>query len=194
MEISEKKLIKHAKKGDRSAQAKIVQKYERMIYNLGLRLLGNQEEAECTLQETFLKVLESLTKFKEDSQLSTWIYRIATNQALMRLRSRKRKYVSLPLEDEIELKDYTEVSQSFAASPLEDLLNSELKEKMNASIELLSPKYKSIFILKDIEGLSLKEISEILEMSIPAVKSNLHRARLFLREKLSGYISGKSTK
>ena len=194
MGTSEKEILNHAKKGDRTAQAKIVQKYKRMIYNLGLRLLGNQDEAECILQETFLKVLESLSQFKGDSQLSTWIYRIATNQALMRLRNRKKQYVSFPLDDEIELKDYTHLRQSFTANPLENLLNSELKEKMNASIELLPLKYKSVFILKDVEGLSLKEIGEILGMSIPAVKSNLHRARLFLRDKLTEYINGKNTK
>jgi RNA polymerase sigma-70 factor (ECF subfamily) len=150
--------------------------------------MGNQDEADCILQETFLKVLESLPKFKGDSQLSTWIYRIATNQALMRLRSKKRRYVSIPIENDYEVEDYASLNQSFAANPLSELLNTELSEKMNAAIELLSPKYKSVFILKDIEGLSLKEISEILKISIPAVKSNLHRARLFLREKLSEFI------
>ena len=95
MEISEQELVRKAKQGDQSAKAQIVKQYNRMVYNLGLKLLGNQEDAECILQETFLKVLESLKSFKEESRLSTWIYRIATNQALMRLRSRKKKYVSL---------------------------------------------------------------------------------------------------
>ena len=194
MEISEKELIEQAKQGDKTAQTNIVQKYERMVYNLGLKLLGNKDEAECILQETFLKVLKSLSYFKGDSQISTWIYRIATNQALMRLRDRKKNYVAFPIDNEIDLKDYSYMNKSFAATPLEDMLNSELKEKMNTSIKLLPTKYKSVFVLKDIEGLSLKEISDILSMSIPAVKSNLHRARLFLRDKLAEYIDGKNTK
>ncbi len=194
MKNSERELVELSRKGNRAAQAKIVQKYERMVYNLSLRLLGSQEEAECVLQETFLKVLESLGKFKGYSQLSTWIYRIATNQALMRLRDKKREYIAFPVDDEVPLKDYSNLTSMLSSNPLDELLNSELKEKMSASIKLLSPKYKSVFILKDIEGLSLKEISEILNMSIPAVKSNLHRARLFLRDKLTEYIDEKKSK
>lgn len=190
-EIPETELVDRAKKGDQTAQALIVKKYERMVYNLGLRFLSNQEEAECVLQDTFLKILQSLDKFKGESQLSTWIYRIATNQALMRLRNKKRKYVSIEEEDGTESKDYSNIMKSFQKNPLEDLLNTELREKMRSSIDLLPPKYKSVFVLKDIEGLSLKEISEILNLSLPAVKSNLHRARLFLRENLSEFINGK---
>ena len=191
METSEKILIEKATKGDRIAQSHIVQKYERMVYNLGLKLLGNQEEAECILQETFLKVLEALPEFKGNSQLSTWIYRIATNQALMRLRKRKKEYATFTSENEEGVTDYSNLVDSFETTPLDDLLHSELRQKMTSAIELLPPKYKSVFVLKDIEGLALKEISEILGISLPAVKSNLHRARLFLREKLAGFINGK---
>lgn len=191
METSEKILIEKATRGDRVAQSKIVQKYERMVYNLGLKLLGNQEEAECILQETFLKVLEALPDFKGNSQLSTWIYRIATNQALMRLRNRKKEYATFTSENEEGAQDYSNLVHSFETTPLDELLHTELRQKMTTAIELLPPKYKSVFILKDIEGLALKEISEILGISLPAVKSNLHRARLFLREKLAGFINGK---
>ncbi|MBD3290692.1 sigma-70 family RNA polymerase sigma factor [candidate division KSB1 bacterium] len=192
METSEKELIEKANSGDRIAQSRIVQKYERMVYNLGLKLLGNSDEAECILQETFLKVLESLRDFRGKSQLSTWIYRIATNQALMRLRSRKKEYATFTSENDEGVKDYSNLVRSFEATPLDDLLNSELRQKMTAAVEMLPPKYKSVFVLKDIEGLSLKEISDILDISLPAVKSNLHRARLFLREKLAGFINGKT--
>ncbi len=187
MEISERQLLADAQQGDQKALATIVSKYERLVYNLGLKLLGSEDEAECVLQETFLKVLQSLKTFKAQSALSTWIYRIATNQALMRLRGRKRQYVSFEGDDEQELKDYSNLSKSLDADPLENLLNTELKEKMNVAIELLPPKYKSVFVLKDIEGISLKEIGEVLDMSLPAVKSNLHRARLFLRENLAEF-------
>ncbi|MBN2013421.1 sigma-70 family RNA polymerase sigma factor [candidate division KSB1 bacterium] len=187
MEMKEKELIKKAQQGDQQALASIVTQYERLVFNLGLKLLGNEEEAECVLQETFLKVLQSIKKFKAQSSLSTWIYRIATNQALMRLRNRKRQFVSLDNDDNDSQsqKDYSKLSQSLDASPLDNLMNEELKEKMAEGIELLPPKYKSVFVLKDIEDLSLKEIGEMLDMSLPAVKSNLHRARLFLREQLA---------
>lgn len=187
MKISEKELIKKAKQGDQRAMAQIVKQYERMIYNLGLKLLGNQEEAECVLQDTFLKVLQSLHGFKENSQLSTWIYRIASNQALMKLRTRKRQYTSSILTEDNNSNDYSDFNKTIDKTPLHDLLNSELKEKMKSAIDILPPKYKSVFVLKDVEGLSLKEVSSMLSLSLPAVKSNLHRARIFLREKLSEF-------
>jgi len=185
MEVSEKEIIQKARNGDHTAQAMIVEKYEKMVYNLGLKLLDNREAAECVLQETFLKVLQALPKFKEQSQLSTWIYRIATNQALMRLRSKKRERASFDDNLEDGSKDYSGFVKSLEAGPLDTLLNNELKEKMDYAIEQLPDNYKTVFVLKDIEGLALKEIAEMLDLSLPAVKSNLHRARVFLRNKLS---------
>ncbi|MDZ7319313.1 MAG: sigma-70 family RNA polymerase sigma factor [candidate division KSB1 bacterium] len=185
MEISEKELVQQAKKGDPSAQAKIVLNYEKMVYNLGLKLLGSAEQAECVLQETFLKVLQALPQFEERSQLSTWIYRIATNQALMRLRNRKRQQISFNDIANEDGTDYSEFVQSLDATPLDNLLNQELKEKMERAIDELPENYKTVFVMKDIEGLALKEIADVLDLSLPAVKSNLHRARVFLRNRLA---------
>ena len=185
MEISEKELIRLAKNGDRWAQSEIVKNYEKMVYNLGLRLLGNEDLAEGVLQETFLRVLQALPNFKEQSQLSTWIYRIATNQALMRLRTKKRRRQSFDENIEDETRDYSFFTRSLEKDPLDDLLNTELKEKMNIAIDQLPENYKTTFVLKDIEGLALKEIANIIELSRPAVKSNLHRARVTLRNKLA---------
>jgi len=184
MEISEKEIIKRAKQGDRQAQAHIVKMYEKMVYNLALRLLGNEDLAESVLQETFLKVLQALPNFQERSQLSTWIYRIATNQALMRLRSKKRRQQSFDENIEDENRDYSSFMHSVEKDPLDSLINKELKEKMDQAIEQLPENYRTAFVLKDIEGLALKEIAEMLELSLPAVKSNLHRARVALRNKL----------
>ncbi len=185
MEISEQQLVRLAKNGDRSAQAKIVKDHEKMVYNLGLKLLGNEEKAECILQETFLKVLQALPKFQEKSQLSTWIYRIATNQALMRIRKKKRGHVSIDEDKDDDGRDYSAFVQSLDGDPLDNLLNLELKEKMDRAIEKLPDNYKTVFVMKDIEGLALKEIANILDLSLPAVKSNLHRARVTLRNKLA---------
>ncbi len=185
MEITEKELIHQAKNGDRQAQAQIVKNYEKMVYNLGLKLLGNQDSAEGVLQETFLKVLQALPSFKEQSQLSTWIYRIATNQALMRLRQKKRRLLSFDENLEDENRDYSGFVRSLEKDPLDNLLNDELKKKMDNAIEQLPENYKTVFVLKDIEGLALKEIAEVLNLSLPAVKSNLHRARIVLRNKLA---------
>ncbi|MCK5737695.1 sigma-70 family RNA polymerase sigma factor [bacterium] len=189
MDKSEMQLIKAAINGDRKAQAKIVSDNEQMVYNLSLKLLGNPDDAENILQETFLKVLKSLDTFKGQSSLSTWIYRIATNYGLMHLRKKKRVFV--PIEDyPIDQKqDYSNFYKINQKDPMKDALNSELKEKLDEAVEKLSPKFKTVFMLKDIEGLSLKEISDILDISLPAVKSNLHRARVFLRNELADYLS-----
>lgn len=187
-DISEIELVKLAKEGDRQALSAIVLANEQMVYNTALRLVGNSEEAECVMQETFLKVFQALPKFKGESSLSTWIYRIATNFALMRLRDRKKDFNGF---DDIELKVSKTAMESFNKSvgnnPHRAVENIELREQMEAAIEDLPPKFKSVFVLKDIEGLSLKEIADMNDMSLPAVKSNLHRARLFLRNRLAEY-------
>lgn len=186
----EEKLIQKAIKGDRQALTQIVSENEQMIYSTALKLVGNKEDAECVLQETFLKVFEALPEFKGKSALSTWIYRIATNFALMKLRDRKKTFNSM---EQIEKRVSKEALGSFNSyidnNPHKALENEELKGVMDKAVEELSPKFKSVFVLKDIEGLSLNEITEITGMSLPAVKSNLHRARRFLRDQLAGYIS-----
>ncbi len=191
MSFSESELIERAVKGDRQAQSEIVYQNEKMVYNLALKLVGNPEDAENILQETFLKILESLHTFKGGSALSTWIYRIATNFALMHLRSKKRNFVSIDEYPLDEKRDFSHFFKVTDVDPLKDLINTELKENLQAAIDSLPPKFKTVFILKDIEGLSLKEISTMLKISLPAVKSNLHRARLFLRNQLMDYLNKK---
>ena len=185
---SDQELVDKARKGEKSALAAIVSQNEQMVYNTALRLVGSSEEAECVMQETFLKVLQALHQFKGESSLSTWIYRIATNFALMRLRDRKKTFNGF---ENIDLKVSKHALDSFNRSignnPHRAIENNELAKEMEDAIDELPPKFKSVFVLKDIEGFSLKEIAEMNEMSLPAVKSNLHRARLFLRKRLSEY-------
>lgn len=187
MPDSESEIIERATRGDRLAQAEIVQKHERMVYNLALKLVGNPDDAENVLQETFLKVLEALPSFRGGSTLSTWIYRIATNYALMHLRNKKRTFV--PIDDLVAANSdsHEHLSKTEPSDPLKEVLNSELREHLKQAIDELPPKFKAVFILKDVEGFSLNEISTDLAMSLPAVKSNLHRARLFLRNRLFDY-------
>ena len=188
--IAQDEIIKKAIDGDRNAMQQIVVDNEQMIYSTALKLVGNREDAECVLQETFLKVFEALPDFKGQSALSTWIYRIATNFALMKLRERKKTFNNM---DQVESKVSQEALQSFNSAlgnnPHKALENEELKAIMDKAVDELSPKFKSVFVLKDIEGLSLHEITEITGMTLPAVKSNLHRARRFLRDQLAGYTS-----
>lgn len=188
IEPPEIELVERAKNGDKKALSAIVKDNEQLVFNTALRLLGNTEDAECVMQETFLKVFQAIESFKGESSLSTWIYRIATNFALMRLRERKKGYDGF---DDIDLHVSKSTIEAFNRSvgnnPHRAVENSELRERMNAAIDELPPKFKSVFVLKDIDGLSLKEIAEMNDMSLPAVKSNLHRARLFLRDRLAEF-------
>ena len=187
-DIPEFELIKLAKSGDKKALAAIVRKNERLVFNTALRLVGNEEDAECVMQETFLKVFQSLPQFRGESSLSTWIYRIAANFALMRLRDRKKGFNSLELADtQVSKTALDAFNRSVGNNPHRAIENAELRDKMEQAIRQLPPKFKSVFVLKDIEGLSLKEIAAMNKMSLPAVKSNLHRARLFLRNRLAEY-------
>ena len=187
--VSEKKLVAKARQGDREALAEIVRQNERMVYNTALRLLANSDEAECVLQETFLKVFQALPEFREQSSLSTWIYRIATNYALMRLRSRKKKADAVEqIDSQVSEKTLETFNLSLGANPLRSVLNTELRHAMEQAIAELPLKFRSVFVLKDIEGHSLKEIADMLDLTLAAVKSNLHRARLFLRNRLAEFM------
>ncbi len=192
---SERELIVKANAGDAQARTKIVEDHQRNVYNLGLRLTGNKEEAECVLQETFLKVFEKLGEFRRDSKLGTWIHRIATNAALMRLRSRKGKHF-VPLEEDAQDDDnganFSHIAKSLDRNPLELTLDDELKGRLEDAIAALPPNLRTAFVLKDLEGLSIAQIAEELEKSVTAVKADLHRARLKLRRWLADMVEGGS--
>lgn len=188
MSQSEKELVAQAIKGDKSAIARIISDNEGLIYNTALRLLADPDEAECVLQETFLKVLQVLPDFKGQSSLSTWIYRIATNFALMRLRDKKKLDGMENIDSKVSSEALQHFNRSIGNNPLRAVMNSELRRAMDNAIAELPSKFRSVFVLKDIEGYSLKEIAEMLGMSLAAVKSNLHRARLFLRDHLAEFV------
>lgn len=191
---TEQKLVERAQHGDRDAQSEIVAKNERMVFNTALRLLANEDDAECVLQETFLKVFQALPEFKRQSALSTWIYRIATNFALMRLRSRKKGAENLDnIESKLSRNTLAAFNRSIGNNPLQAVMNKELRQAMDKEIAGLQDKFRSVFVLKDIDGFSLKEIGEKLNMTLPAVKSNLHRARLFLRNRLAEFVETNKT-
>ncbi len=185
---SEAELISQAKAGDNEALTQIVLDNESLVYNTALKLVANKEEAECVLQETFLKVFQAISDFKEQSSLSTWIYRIATNFALMKLRARKKQHNDLEdSEKHISKASLESFNKSLGTNPFRSVVNDELRKEMENAIDELPDKFRTVFILKDIEGYSLKEIADMLDMTLAAVKSNLHRARLFLRDRLAEF-------
>ncbi len=182
--FSEKDLVLRAQSGDSNAITEIVTAYTDKVYNYSLRMLHNKEDAEDVLQETFLSVIKNIKTFEGRSRLSTWIYRIATNAALMKLRSRKRVFETL--DDTIDLsRDYESVNKKLSQSPFEIVQNKEIAEKIMSHLEDLTPNHRSVFILRDIENFSTQEVADMLKMSVPAVKTNLMRARIALRDKLA---------
>lgn len=181
--ITEEKLIEEAINGSKLALAELVKKYEQTVYNFAFKICRNKERAENTMQETFLSMIKSLKQFSGKSKLSTWLYTIVSNHCLMMARSQK-KYDYTTLEnDEGLIDDKNVVDWKFSPDKLTE--NSELKIVLDDAIEKLPHEYRIVFLLRDVEGLSTKETSEIVNLSVPAIKSRLHRARAFLRNELN---------
>ena len=188
VERTESTLVTAAKAGDYDAFEQLVNRYEHKIYRLGLNITGNPEDAEDVLQETFLKAFENLPRFREDSRFYTWIVRIGVNQALMKLRKRRTdKSVSLddPIEESGEIipRDFAD----WAPNPEQQLGRTETREIMERAIQNLPVSFRTVFQLRDVEGLSTEETAEMLGLTISAVKARLFRARLRLREDLAKF-------
>jgi len=181
--ITEEQLIEEAINGSRKALAELVKKYEQTVFNFAFKICRNKERAENTMQETFLSMVKSLKQFSGKSKLSTWLYTIVSNHCLMQARSQK-KYDYTSLENEEGLIDERNVVD-WKYSPNKLTENNELKGVLDEAIKKLPHEYRIVFLLRDVEGLSTKETSEIVNLSVPAIKSRLHRARAFLRNELN---------
>ena len=173
----ESRIVQKVLRGDVNAFEKLVLEYEKSVYNIALRMTGNSEDASDMTQEAFIKAYNSLQSFRGDSKFSVWLYRIATNVCLDFLRSRSRKpTVSLSVEDnegeEVQL-DVADESQS-----PELLLDRQMtRESVRRGLETLSPEYRQILLLREIQGLSYDEISQALGLEVGTVKSRIFRAR-----------------
>jgi RNA polymerase sigma-70 factor (ECF subfamily) len=174
--------------GDRAEFARMVDQYSNPIYRLGLRMLGNPQDAEDVLQNTFLNALTHLSAFQGRSSLSTWLYRIAANEALMLLRKKKPE-VNLEDVEADEVAEDLKPTQfvDWSALPEEKLLSGEGKQVLDQAIQNLPESLRIVFLLRDIEGLSIKETADALNLTETNVKTRLLRARMFLREQLSTY-------
>jgi RNA polymerase sigma-70 factor (ECF subfamily) len=176
--------------GDRQAFAKLVDAYSPLIYRLALRMLHDPQEAEDVLQETFLNAYRSLPDFEGRSSVGTWLYRIAANQALMRLRRKEPMAVPVDPEaaDDAEIPHPKELFD-WCCLPEEDFMTAEAQEQLEASLQQLSPALRAVFLLRDVHGLSTLETASALRISQSAVKTRLLRARLQLRESLAVYFA-----
>ena len=180
--------IEALRAGDRTEFARMVDAYSTLIYRLGLKMLGNQQDAEDILQNTFLNALTHLASFEGRSSISTWLYRIAANEALMMIRRRKSNF---NLEDmQPEDSDDIPLPETFvdwSLLPEKELLSDEGKGVLETAIRQLPENLRVVFILRDVEDLSIRETAEILNLTEVNVKARLLRARMALREQLSMY-------
>lgn len=190
--MDESVLLEQARDGDAAAFSELVRRYEGKIFRLAQHITQNREDAEDVLQETFLKSYEHLDQFQGNSKFYTWIVRIAVNQALMKLRKRKTdKTVSM---DETLDTGEDSVAREIATwdpNPEQRYSQQEMRRILEEAVDSLSPPYRAVFVLRDIDELSTEETAEALDLSIPAVKSRLLRARLQLRDKLTRHFKPK---
>jgi RNA polymerase sigma-70 factor, ECF subfamily len=177
-------LIEACANGDVTAFDELVRRYDCKLLRIARQVTNNQEDAEEAVQETFLKVYQKLNQFQRNSKFSTWLIRIALNESFMKLRRRRFSEVPLDYEDadgEVVPKDLTD----WSPNPEQMCSRTELQEILRSALETLPSALRVVFVLRDIEEISIKETAAILNLNIAAVKARLYRARLRLREKLS---------
>ncbi len=189
----ELKLVRAAKDGDVSAFEQLVKRYDRNVFRIANHITHSREDAEDVVQEAFLKAYSNLEKFQEQSKFYTWLVRIAVNEALMKLRKRRpERFVSLDEDVKTEDDSLPREVADWSPNPEQLYNQEELRDILSRTIQGLPPTFRTVFVLRDVEGLSTEETAEALELSVPAVKSRLLRARLQLRERLNRYFQRKS--
>jgi len=187
---NETELVTKARAGDVDAFTTLVRQYDRYIYRLALHITGNQEDAEDVLQEAMLKAYTRIGQFQGDSRFYTWLVRIAVNEALMKLRKRATHAREVSLDEPVDDGDRTSVVreiEDWGDNPEQRYARVELQNILDEVIERLEPMYRAVFVLRDVENFSTEETAEMLNLSVPAVKSRLLRARLQLRERLNKF-------
>ena len=189
-EAPDKTLVEKAKAGDLAAFEELMRRYDRRVYSLALRILRHEQDAEDVTQQTFLSVVENLSGFRGDSSFATWLMRIATYAAFKVIRKRKG-LDTVSLEETTEEKDgydkvpHPEYIADWRDSPEKLVARNEAKELLEKALEKLDEKHRMVFLLRDVEGLSVQETAEALGLSVANVKVRLLRARLQLREILT---------
>jgi RNA polymerase sigma-70 factor, ECF subfamily len=183
-------LVHASKNGDVAAFGQLISKYDRKLLRIAQSVTHNREDAQDVVQEAFLKAFQNLGQFREESQFSTWLIRITLNQSLMKLR-KQRAGREVPLDEEFQADEdvVPREVQDWAPNPEQLYWASELRDILINALNELRPIVRTVFVLRDIEGLSTDQTAEVLDLSQAAVKARLWRARLQLRESLNKYFS-----
>src|SRR5215831_12730558 len=185
-------LVDAARNGDVGAFEQLIKRYDRNVFRIAQHITQNREDAEDVVQDAFIKAYQNLEQFQGNSKFYTWLVRIAVNEALMKLRRRKTSK-TVSIDEDVETDEGTMPREVADWSPNPEQLygQSELSDILKKTIQGLPPGFRTVFVLRDVEGLSTEETAEMLGLSIPAVKSRLLRARLQLRERLAKYFKSK---
>jgi RNA polymerase sigma-70 factor (ECF subfamily) len=185
-------LVESLRREDPEAAAALVETYGDRVYRLARRITGSNEDAEEVAQDALWTAARKIGGFKGESAFGSWLYRITANAAYMKLRSRRSRANEIALEDVLPALDeegrHFEPMDDWSSRVDEQALQGELREELESAIDALPPEYRTAVILHDIEGLSNPDIAEALGISLPAVKSRIHRSRLFLRQRLASYL------
>ncbi len=185
-------LIRSINAGELDLFYDLVKRYEQKLYNFGLRMCGDSQDAEDLVQDTFLNVFKYLQGFRYETKFKNWLYRVATSACIKK--RRKSKYAP---DRELSLEEFLPQNEaeipkelpSWAMMPLDKLLNRELQEIIQQAILDLPEKYRLIMVLRDMEGFTTAETAEMLNITPANVKIRLHRGRLYLRDKLKDYFN-----
>jgi RNA polymerase sigma-70 factor, ECF subfamily len=185
-------LLAALRREDENAAAMLVERYGDRVYRLGLRITGSPEDAEEVAQDALWTAARKIGTFKGESAFGSWLYRIAANAAYMKLRTRKSKGREVAFDDVIPSFDedgvHFEPMDDWSPRVDEQALQNELRDVLQHAIDDLPPDYRTALVMHDVEGISNPDIAETLGISLPAVKSRVHRSRLFVRQKLSEYL------
>jgi len=193
--LSDDALVARAKQRDFEAFEALIERYEDKVYRLAFRFVRNETEAKEIVQETLLSVWRKLDGFKGDSQFSSWLYRVTANAALMRLRT-QRRHPEVSTEElepgfleqrESAYGQVTSPGENWARRPDDELQSEELRGELQRAIDALPEIYRTVFLVRDVDGFSTEETAEALGISVPTVKTRLHRARIALREAIGSY-------
>ena len=185
---TDEQLVERAQAGESAAFDELARRYTNIVYRVLYKILRHDEDTQDALQDTFVSAYRALPRFRKDAKFSTWIYRIATNAALMKARARRTNLVSLdhPTEDE-DARGAWELPDG-SATPDQDILSDETRRVMEDAIQALPPEQRAAFVLHDIQELSSAQTAEAMGITVSAVNSRLHRARVFLRDRIGRYV------
>jgi RNA polymerase sigma-70 factor (ECF subfamily) len=193
-EMPDEALVRLAQAGDNRSFDELVSRYRDRVYRLAFKILRHEEDAAEALQDAFLSAYRGLKNFKSESTFSTWLYRVATNASLMKYRKRRDDHVSFEQSQSYQPDPEPLAIPDWSRQPLEELLDAETRQVMEEGLRRLPEELRLVFILRDEDGHSNAEVAEMLDLSVAAVKSRLHRARIALRDRLDRYFQDRMTR